>query len=94
MSLRMTRKCRNYCQKVDIILTNKEEWLEPQPIIIIGVIGLGLSLLFGVFHAFMTMVPGIPAALKQAQEMMKIAAWSQFFFGAMIAFGIYNNWRR
>jgi hypothetical protein len=62
-------------------------------LIIIGVIGLGLSLLWFTSYAIFSMTPGTPDGLKQAKEIMKISALLVYFFGAMIAFGIYKNWR-
>ena len=63
-------------------------------LIIIGVIGLGLSLWYMGGLAIMTTLPGSRDNLKQIQEMMNIAGWSGVFSFAMIGFGIYKNWPR
>jgi hypothetical protein len=63
-------------------------------LIILGVIGLGLSLFCGGGLGVLTMFPGSRENLKQIQEMMNIVGWSSIFSAAMIGFGIYNNWRR
>jgi hypothetical protein len=63
-------------------------------LIIIGVIGLGLSLWVGGGLGVMTILAGSRENLEHIQEMMGIAVWSAVFFVAMIGLGIYNNWRR
>jgi hypothetical protein len=63
-------------------------------LIIIGVVGLGLSLFYGTGLAIVTMFPGSRDNLKHTQEMMNILGCSSIFSVAMIIFGVYNNWRR
>jgi hypothetical protein len=63
-------------------------------LIIIGIIGLGLSLFCGTGLLIITMFPGSRDNLKQIQDMVNIAGLSTVFSVAMIGFGIYNNLRR
>ncbi len=63
-------------------------------LIIIGVIGLGLSLCYGGSLAIMTMFPSSRDNLEHIQAMMNIAGWSSIVSVAIIGFGVYKNWRR
>ena len=63
-------------------------------LIIIGIVGLGLSLFCVGGLGVVTILAGSRENLEHIQGMINIAGWSAVFSVAMIGFGIYNNWRR
>jgi heme A synthase len=63
-------------------------------LITIGVMGLGLSLLWAVVLMSTVIIHSRGDNLEDTREMINIAGRLSIFFVAMIVFGIYNNWRR